>query len=86
MTTFHPLIDHPLPQFNSLLIKGPYPASSPLTLAISHLKHNDGRGDVVLLTPSRERFACALQEFNDAWLTSNALTGACIPYLSRIKI
>ena len=77
-----------LPAFDTLFIMGPYPASAPLTLAISHLSEKDasGRTDVLLVTPSREAFASTLQEYNDAKMNESALMGSLSPIMSRIRI
>ena len=77
-----------LPEFDTLLIKGPYPPSAPLTLAINHLsqKDVDERTDVLLLTPSREAFASALQEYNDARMNESALTGSLVPLMTGVRI
>ena len=90
MASFFPPFDRPLPPFQSLVIKGNYPPSFPLYLALSHLRResaNEGSGsdDVLLISPSQESFVSALECFNDVWITSNALTGAYASYFSRIK-
>lgn len=76
---------HSLPLFKNLLIKGPYAPSSPIHLCISHL-HEAHATKILLLTPSREAFATALQDFNDGWLVKNGATCAYARLLSKLDI
>ncbi|KLO05522.1 hypothetical protein SCHPADRAFT_946847 [Schizopora paradoxa] len=84
-----------LPPFETLLIRGPYPPSAPIHLSISHLKtlENDDEvvasrrtSGVVMLSPNRQAFTSTLEDFNDGWLTSNAMTGNYASLLSKVNI
>ncbi|KAF8339019.1 uncharacterized protein EI90DRAFT_2908700 [Cantharellus anzutake] len=72
-----------LPEFSSLCISGPYPASSPIHLCISQARHG---GRVLLVTKSKESFLRQLGAFNDAWLNANIGLGRYVEKVSNIDI
>ncbi|TDL26202.1 hypothetical protein BD410DRAFT_784267 [Rickenella mellea] len=74
-----------LPSFRTLLIKGPYSASSPLHLCLSHLESRSA-SRALILTPSRDAFTASLEEFNDHWLLKHSGTGKTSSLLSKITI
>jgi hypothetical protein len=82
------LFPHPgpqLPSFKTLLVKGNYHPSAPIHLSLSLITRlNDS--EAVIITPSRQKFATALQEYNDEWLTSNSGLGATTCLSSRVKL
>lgn len=85
MTTVFPLPSPTLPDFTTLLLKGPYHASAPIHLCLTHLA-NRPESRAVLLTPSRENFVAALRDFNDDWLNECGGYGAVSQILSRVDI
>ncbi|KAH9846954.1 hypothetical protein C2E23DRAFT_742870 [Lenzites betulinus] len=72
------LFPHPcpqLPEYQSLLIKGPYHASAPIHMLLSHAtQYPDTKA--ILLTPRRAAFKDALVELNDAWLDRHSGDGS----------
>lgn len=90
LSLFAPSVSAPsLPPFTTLLIKGAYPPSSPLHFCISHLKSSLlplDRQRVLFLTPDRQVFASALQDFNDGWLVENTMKGEFAQLFSKIDI
>ncbi|KAN0127094.1 hypothetical protein V8E53_015112 [Lactarius tabidus] len=85
MTTLFPLPSPPLPEFTTLLLKGPYHASAPIHLCLTHLASRPGTR-AVLLTPSRDNFAAALRDLNDDWLNECGGFGAVYQVLSRVEV
>jgi hypothetical protein len=85
MTTVFPLPSPTLPEFTTLLLKGPYHASAPIHLCLTHLANRPG-SRAVLLTPSRENFVAALRNFNDDWLNECGGYGAVSQILSRVDV
>jgi hypothetical protein len=85
MTTVFPLPSPTLPDFTTLLLKGPYHASAPIHLCLTHLANRPG-SRAVLLTPSRENFVAALRDFNDDWLNECGGYGAVSQVLSRVDV
>ena len=85
MTTLFPLPSPPLPEFTTLLLKGPYHASAPIHLCLTHLANRPGTR-AVLLTPSRDNFAAALRDLNDDWLNECGGFGAVYQVLSRVEV
>ena len=85
MTTVFPLPSPTLPEFTTLLLKGPYHASAPIHLCLSHLANRPG-SRAVLLTPSRENFIAALRDFNDDWLNECGGYGTVSQILSRVDV
>ncbi|CAK5275443.1 unnamed protein product [Mycena citricolor] len=59
-----------LPDFRSILVTGPYHASAPVHLLLSRATLFPGTR-AVLITPSQGVIAAALQEHNDAWLSTH---------------
>jgi hypothetical protein len=85
MTTVFPLPSPTLPDFTTLLLRGPYHASAPIHLCLTHLANRAG-SRAVLLTPSRENFVAALRDFNDDWLNECGGYGAVSQVLSRVDV
>ena len=85
MTTVFPLPSPSLPDFTTLLLKGPYHTSAPIHLCLTHLA-NRPESRAVLLTPSRENFVAALRDFNDDWLNECGGYGAVSQVLSRVDV
>lgn len=73
-----------LPDFNSLLVLGPYHASASIYLALSLL--SDHEGEPIILSPSRSTLLQALQMFNDSWLATNSGTGKISERLAKITM
>ncbi|KAF8525378.1 hypothetical protein JB92DRAFT_2877704 [Gautieria morchelliformis] len=78
-----------LPSFQTLLIQGDYPASSPIHLCLSHLSSNP-RGSksrpILITTNSKSKLTKSLVDLNDGWLATNAGRGMTADLLSRIQI
>lgn len=85
MTTLFPLPSPPLPEFTTLLLKGPYHASAPVHLCLTHLANRPGTR-AVLLTPSRDNFVTALRDLNDDWLNECGGFGTVSQILSRVEV
>ncbi len=85
MTSVFPLPSPTLPEFTTLLLRGPYHASAPVHLCLTHLANRPG-SRAVLLTPSRENFVTALRNFNDDWLNECGGYGAVSQALSRVDV
>lgn len=85
MTTVFPLPSPTLPGFTTLLLKGPYHASAPIHLCLTHLASRPG-ARAILLTPSRDYFIAALRDLNDDWLNECGGYGAVSQVLSRVDV
>ncbi|KAH9960499.1 hypothetical protein BC827DRAFT_402125 [Russula dissimulans] len=85
MTTVFPLPSPTLPEFTTLLLKGPFHASAPIHLCLTHLANRPG-SRAVLFTPSRENFITALRDLNDDWLNECGGYGAVSQVLSRVDV
>ncbi|KAH9062206.1 hypothetical protein EDB87DRAFT_326171 [Lactarius vividus] len=85
MTTLFPLPSPALPEFTTLLLKGPFHASAPIHLCLTHLANRPGTC-AVLLTPSRDNFVAALRDLNDDWLNECGGFGAVYEVLSRVEV
>ena len=85
MTTLFPLPSPALPEFTTLLLKGPYHASAPIHLCLTHLANRPG-SRAVLLTPSRDNFVAALRDLNDDWLNECGGYGTVTQVLSRVDV
>src|SRR5579863_6881652 len=85
MTTVFPLPSPTLPAFTTLLLKGPYHASAPIHLCLTHLASRPG-SRAVLLTPSRDNFVAALRDLNDDWLNECGGYGTVSEVLSRVDV
>ncbi|KAI0068900.1 hypothetical protein BV25DRAFT_1910635 [Artomyces pyxidatus] len=83
MTTLFPLPSPALPEFKSLLVKGPYHASAPLHLCLTHVANRPGT-KAVFLSPLRDQFLAALRGFNDDWLSECGGFGAVSDILSKV--
>lgn len=77
-----------LPEYDSLIIKGPYPPPAPLHLALNHLLQEpiEDSSDVLLVSTSRDTLASALQNYNDSQLNCLGQSGEGVRLLSRIRI
>jgi len=73
-----------LPDFNSLLVLGPYHASASIYLSLSFL--SDHEGEPIILSPSRSTLLQALQAFNDSWLATNSGAGKISEELAKIAM
>ena len=80
-----PLPSPTLPEFTTLLLKGPYHASAPIHLCLTHLASRPG-SRAVLLTPSRHNFVAALRDLNDDWLNECGGYGTVSEVLSRVDV
>ena len=85
MTTIFPPPSPTLPAFRTLLIDGKYHPSAPVHLCVSHLAQSDGK-QAVLLHPSRDKFASALKEVNDAWLNEHGGEGYFSQYSRNVQV
>ncbi|KAH9002377.1 hypothetical protein EDB86DRAFT_299594 [Lactarius hatsudake] len=85
MTTLFPLPSPALPEFTTLLLKGPFHASAPIHLCLTHLANRPGTR-AVFLTPSRDNFVAALRDLNDDWLNECGGFGAVYEVLSRVEV
>jgi hypothetical protein len=85
MTTVFPLPSPALPEFTTLLLKGPYHASAPIHLCLTHLANHPGTR-AILLSPSRDNFITALRDLNDDWLNECRGYGAVSQVLSRVNV
>ncbi|KAI0660898.1 hypothetical protein C8Q70DRAFT_912635 [Cubamyces menziesii] len=85
-TLFPPTCPHwQLPTFQSLLVKGPYHASAPFHLALSHATAHPNN-KVILLTPNRGMVKDSLVEFNEEWLNQNSGHGSVSAAARRIEV
>ncbi|KAF8213870.1 hypothetical protein K438DRAFT_1563454 [Mycena galopus ATCC 62051] len=66
-----------LPDFKSLLIKGPYHPSAPIHLALSHAT-NLPDTSILMVTPSRDTMATALRDHNDDWISAHSGQGSVL--------
>ncbi|KAJ7498625.1 hypothetical protein FB451DRAFT_1202553 [Mycena latifolia] len=74
-----------LPDFKSLVVKGTYHPSAPIHLALSHAaRFPDTR--TLLITPSREAIAVALQNYNDDWVQLHSGEGKSLELSSSITV
>ncbi|KAF7352515.1 hypothetical protein MVEN_01216400 [Mycena venus] len=64
----------PLPVFSSLIVKGPYHASAPIHLALSH-SANLPETCILMITPSRDTMVTALRDHNDDWMSVHSGQG-----------
>lgn len=74
-----------LPLFQTLLIKGPLPASAPIHLCLSHLATRS-HGRAVILTPSAQHISEALTGMNDVWLNDRGGDGSVFSTLLRTHV
>ncbi|EIW61286.1 uncharacterized protein TRAVEDRAFT_118064 [Trametes versicolor FP-101664 SS1] len=70
-----------LPEYQNLLLKGPYHASAPVHLLLSHALTNPD-AKAILLSPNRASFKDALVDLDDEWLDRNSGHGR-VAYASR---
>ncbi|KAI0677461.1 hypothetical protein C8Q78DRAFT_1074156 [Trametes maxima] len=85
MAMLFPLPCPELPEFQSLLLKGPYHASAPIYLALSHATQ-DPNAKVLLFTPNRTALKEALLDINDEWLNHNGGQGGICAVTRRVEI
>ncbi|KAJ6538517.1 hypothetical protein DFH09DRAFT_1177107 [Mycena vulgaris] len=74
-----------LPDFKSLVVKGPYHPSAPIYLALSHAAKFPATR-TLLITPSREAIAIALRNYNDDWITMHSGQGKILELSSCITV
>ncbi|TFY80281.1 hypothetical protein EWM64_g3738 [Hericium alpestre] len=85
MTSLFPLPSPSLPPFATLLIKGPFHASAPIHLCLTHVASRPDTRALVL-TPSQEKWRKSLCDFNDDWLNECGGFGAVSQMLSKVDI
>ncbi|KAK1227420.1 hypothetical protein PQX77_009567 [Marasmius sp. AFHP31] len=85
MPSFFPNNVAPLPQFSSLLVKGPYHPSAPIHLALSTLDKSV-EGTALFLSTSSIHLNLALRQYNDDWLTTQSGHGNLTAVSSRVQI
>ena len=68
----------------TLLVHGPYFPSMPFQLCSAYMNPSHDNERALFLSPSREKLAATLQEFNDAKFTR--LTGGLTRTLRRIDM
>ncbi|KAI0650655.1 hypothetical protein C8Q79DRAFT_998451 [Trametes meyenii] len=85
MATLFPLPCPELPNFQSLLLKGPYHASAPIYLALSHAIQ-DPNAKVLIFTPNRNALKESLLDTNDEWLNHIGGHGSTCAATRRIEI
>jgi hypothetical protein len=83
MASLFPLPSPALPDFASIVISGPFHASAPLHLCLTHLASRP-RAQAVFLTPSRANFLKSMVHFNDDWFNECGGYGAVTSVLSRV--
>lgn len=74
-----------LPDFSNLLIYGPYHASAPIHLCLSHAAVSPAN-TAVLIAPSRSKLRSALQDFQDEWSEERGGLGATSQLARRIEM
>ncbi|KAJ7490293.1 hypothetical protein B0H11DRAFT_2009945 [Mycena galericulata] len=74
-----------LPEFKSLIVKGSYHPSAPIHLALSHTA-NFPTTRTLMITPSREEMALALQNYNDNWISVHSGEGNVLDLSSCITV
>lgn len=85
MSSLFPTTEFTLPSFRRLLIQGPYHATAPLHLCLSHLAQTTSTR-AVFLTPSRDALITALREFDEEWLNVHGGHGAISKLSSKVDI
>ncbi|KAJ7180402.1 hypothetical protein C8R43DRAFT_870362 [Mycena crocata] len=75
----------PLPGFKSLVVKGPYHASAPIHLALSHAADFPAT-QTVMITPSRQAMAETLRDYNDNWISVHSGEGKVLDLSSCITV
>ncbi|KAF8164932.1 hypothetical protein B0H34DRAFT_687147 [Crassisporium funariophilum] len=85
MLSLFPPPSPPAPEFRTLLVTGAYHPSAPIHLSFSFCSQAP-RSRTILFTPSKSSITNRLQNFNDAWLTSNSGCGTISELASRISI
>ncbi|KAK0206155.1 hypothetical protein DFS33DRAFT_563197 [Desarmillaria ectypa] len=85
MLSLFPGFEPQLPPFTSLLIQGPYHASAPIHLALSHTSQANS-SSAIFLSPSRQLVTVALKEYNDSWLATHSGQGRVSEMSSRVKM
>lgn len=74
-----------LPSFQTLLIQGPYHASAPLHLCLSHARQHSPT-KIILTSPSRDEFKSTMQAFNDNWLNIHGGDGLTSGAASQVQV
>ncbi|KAK0467942.1 uncharacterized protein EV420DRAFT_1635211 [Desarmillaria tabescens] len=85
MLSLFPGFEPQLPSFTSLLIQGPYHASAPIHLALSHTSQANS-SSAIFLSPSNQLVTVALKEYNDSWLAIHSGQGRVSEMSSRVKM
>ncbi|RPD81017.1 hypothetical protein L226DRAFT_126967 [Lentinus tigrinus ALCF2SS1-7] len=85
MTSLFPRPCPPLPEYQSLLVKGLYHASAPIHLLLSHTA-DDPEARAIILTPRRDAFKNDLVDLNDAFITEYGGHGRNAAAAQRVEI
>lgn len=85
MLSLFPGFEPQLPSFTSLMIQGPYHASAPIHLALSHTSQANS-SSAVFLSPSCQLVTVVLKEYNDSWLATHSGQGRVSEMSSRINM
>ncbi|KAJ6628951.1 hypothetical protein B0H10DRAFT_1717495, partial [Mycena sp. CBHHK59/15] len=74
-----------LPEFKSLVVKGPYHPSAPIHLSLSY---NVGApaGQILFITPSRQAIVKALQNYKDDWISLHSGQGKILELSSCVRV
>lgn len=83
MATIFPSPAPELPQFHTVVLCGPYHASAPIHLMLSH-NWRDPRSKAIFISPSRPTFLANLAKFDDEWLKSRGGDGRTMGAAARI--
>lgn len=86
MSSFFPLPSPVLPDFQSLLVTGPFHASALIHLCLTHLSDKPPRTRIIIFSPARQKLSRSILEFNDDWLNECGGYGAVAHVLSRVDI
>ncbi|KAH9843882.1 uncharacterized protein C8Q71DRAFT_730404 [Rhodofomes roseus] len=84
MATIFPPPSPELPQFHTLLVRGPYHPSAPIHLVLSH-NWRDPKGKAIFISPSRAAFLASLAKFDDEWLKVHGGDGLTCSASARIE-
>ncbi|KAJ7591218.1 hypothetical protein C8J56DRAFT_935038 [Mycena floridula] len=72
---------HQMPDFQSILFKGPFHPTAPLYLSLSYAVDDS---IVLFFTPSRQKISTALQQYNDVLVSDLAEKGSYCALSSRV--
>lgn len=86
MSSLFPLPSPVLPDFQSLLVTGPFHASALIHLCLTHLSDKPPHTRIVVFSPTRQELSSSILELNDDWLNECGGYGAVAHVLSRVDI